>query len=88
MSSCFDRLADARPELIASTFPLLDAAPYLAGEPGARKRLGAELRWEFEKVGFYHLRGHGIPQSLIDATFAPAARFHAPAHGCASSPSR
>src|SRR5215470_19957351 len=66
-----------RPELIAGAIPILDVAPYLAGEPGARERLGAELRWAFEKVGFYYLRGHGIPQSLIDATFAQAARFHA-----------
>ena len=36
----------------------------------ARSRLGAELRWAFENVGFYYLRGHGIPQPLIDATFA------------------
>src|SRR5262249_11439746 len=35
---------------------------------GARERLGVELRWAFEKVGFYYLRGHGISQSLIDAT--------------------
>ena len=77
MSSSIAGAADARPELIASTIPLLDVAPYLAGEPGARERLGAELRWAFAKVGFYYLRGHGIPQSLIDTTFAQAARFHA-----------
>ena len=65
------------PELVAGTLPLLDVAPYLAGEAGALGRLGAELCWAFENVGFYYLRGHGIPQSLIDATFAQAARFHA-----------
>ena len=77
MSSSNAGAADIKPELVASTIPLLDVAPYLAGEPGARERLGAELRWAFEKVGFYYLRGHGIPQSLIDSTFAQAARFHA-----------
>jgi isopenicillin N synthase-like dioxygenase len=77
MSSSIAGTADARPELIASTIPILDVAPYLAGEVGALKRLGAELRWAFENVGFYYLRGHGIPPSLIDATFAQAARFHA-----------
>jgi hypothetical protein len=34
--------------VIASAIPLLDVAPYLAGEPGARERLGAEMRWAFE----------------------------------------
>ena len=45
MLSSIAGTAEARPELIASTIPILDVAPYLAGEPGARKRLGAELRW-------------------------------------------
>src|SRR5262245_23883746 len=77
MSSSIERVAGGEPELIAGIIPILDARPYLSGEPGARERLGAELRWAFEHVGFYYLRGHGIPQSLIDATFAQAARFHA-----------
>src|SRR5262245_34746092 len=77
MSSSIAGAADARPELIADTIPVLDVAPYLAGEHGVRERLGAELSWAFENVGFYYLRGHGIAQSLIDATFAQAARFHA-----------
>jgi len=77
MSPSIDRTAEGRPELIAGAIPILDVAPYLAGEPGARERLGAELRWAFEKVGFYYLRGHGIAASLIEATFAQAARFHA-----------
>jgi len=76
MSSSTTGAAASRPELVASALPLLDVGPYLAGQPGARERLGAELRWAFENVGFYYLRGHGIQQSLIDATFAQAARFH------------
>jgi isopenicillin N synthase-like dioxygenase len=77
MSASIARAAGGRPELVADTIPLLDVAPYLAGAPGALDRLGAELRWAFDNVGFYYLRGHGIPPSLIDATFAQAARFHA-----------
>src|SRR5262245_36424740 len=77
MSSSLARAIDARPELIAGAIPVLDVAPYLAGELGARERLGAELRWAFENVGFYYLRGHGITPSLIQATYAQAARFHA-----------
>ena len=77
MSASIARAAGRRPELVADSIPLLDVAPYLAGAPGALAQLGAELRWAFENVGFYYLRGHGIPPSLIDATFAQAARFHA-----------
>ena len=57
--------------------PVLDLGPYLAGAPGALQRLGAELRRAFEQIGFYFIVGHGVPQSLVDAAFAEAERFHA-----------
>jgi isopenicillin N synthase-like dioxygenase len=59
------------------TIPVLDLAPLIRGEPGAVKALGAELRAAFENVGFYFIINHGVPQSLIDATFDAARRFHA-----------
>jgi isopenicillin N synthase-like dioxygenase len=64
--------ADAPEEI-----PVLDLADYLAGVPGALQRLGAELRRAFEEIGFYFIVGHGVPQSLVDAAFAAAERFHA-----------
>jgi isopenicillin N synthase-like dioxygenase len=57
--------------------PFLDVAAYLAGDRSELPRLGRALRHAFENVGFYYLRGHDVPQSLIDATFAEARRFHA-----------
>src|SRR5262245_56028192 len=65
------------PQLIADAIPLLDVSAYLAGERAALEPFAAELRWAFEHVGFYYLRGHGIDRSLIDATYTAAARFHA-----------
>src|SRR5215470_9180969 len=64
------------PSLIADAIPLLDVSAYLAGEPAAIEPLAAELRWAFEHVGFYYLRGHGIDRSLIETTYAAAACFH------------
>jgi isopenicillin N synthase-like dioxygenase len=57
--------------------PVLDLAPLRAGEPGALERLGAELRRAFTEVGFYFIRGHGVPETLVDAAFDAAKRFHA-----------
>ena len=57
--------------------PILDVSGYLAGGNAELPRLGAELRHAFENVGFYYLRGHGVPRALIDATFAQCERFHA-----------
>ncbi len=59
------------------TIPFLDVAAWLAGDRSALPGLGRTLRHAFEHVGFYYLRGHDVPQALIDATFAEAARFHA-----------
>lgn len=64
-------------DLVDGVFPMLDVARYFAGDEGELPRLGQELRYAFEHVGFYYLRGHGVPQSLIDAVFAQAERFHA-----------
>jgi isopenicillin N synthase-like dioxygenase len=64
-------------QTIGGVIPVLDVAPYLAGDTGALQQLGRELRYAFEHVGFYYLRGHGVPQALIDATFEQAERFHA-----------
>src|SRR3954447_10742542 len=57
--------------------PVLDLAPYLTGQPGARERLGKELCHALENIGFYFIKGHGVPHSLIDAAFAATEGFHA-----------
>jgi isopenicillin N synthase-like dioxygenase len=59
------------------TIPILDLGPYLAGEPGADRRLAEELRQACEQIGFYFIVNHGVPQSLIDRAFVETARFHA-----------
>jgi isopenicillin N synthase-like dioxygenase len=57
--------------------PVIDMGPYRAGEPGADRRMAAELRGVTETVGFFYLKNHSVPQSLIDRTFAEAKRFFA-----------
>ena len=69
--------APAPPNLIGGEIPLIDVGDFLAGKPGAAERAAAQLRFAFEKVGFYYLAGHGVPQALIDTAYEEAARFHA-----------
>lgn len=57
--------------------PVLDAAEFLAGAPGALEREAPGLRRALEQVGFYFLYGHGVPRDLIDDVFVQCARFHA-----------
>ena len=57
--------------------PVIDLAPYLEKRPGAYAATAAELGRALRDVGFFVIVSHGIPQTLIDATFAEARRFHA-----------
>ena len=61
----------------AAEIPVLDLAPYLSGQSAARERLARQLCHALENIGFYFIKGHGVPQSLIDAAFDATARFHA-----------
>jgi isopenicillin N synthase-like dioxygenase len=56
--------------------PGLDLGPYFRGEPGAIDALAEALREISETIGFYFIDHHGIPQDLIDRTFAASRRFH------------
>ena len=69
--------AQAPPVMIGGEIPLIDVSGFLAGTPGAAEKAASELRFAFENVGFYYLTGHGVPQSLIDAQYEQAVRFHA-----------
>ncbi|WP_052214698.1 isopenicillin N synthase family oxygenase [Belnapia sp. F-4-1] len=60
-----------------AAIPLLDLGPAFAGEPGALEAAAARLRHICETVGFLFIANHGVPWSLVDATFDAAARFHA-----------
>jgi isopenicillin N synthase-like dioxygenase len=59
------------------TLPILDLGPYLQQAPGALEPLAGALRDALERIGFFFLINHDIPQCLIDRVFAEAARFHA-----------
>jgi len=61
----------------ASTIPVLDLGPVFAGRPGALEETAATLRRINETIGFLYVANHGVPASLVDATFEQAARFHA-----------
>jgi isopenicillin N synthase-like dioxygenase len=55
--------------------PVLDVGPFLAGEPGALAALARHVARSCEDTGFLVLANHGVPQPLVDACFAEAARF-------------
>ena len=57
--------------------PILDLAPYLNGETGAREQAAADLRHLQENLGYYYVVNHGVPVDLTERTFEKAEAFFA-----------
>jgi len=64
------------PEAIARAIPVIDVAPAFAGGAGL-ERVAAQVREASERVGFFYVKGHGVPPAVIDAAFAASREFHA-----------
>ncbi len=64
------------PEAIARAIPVIDVAPAFAGGAGL-ERVAAQVREASERVGFFYVKGHGVPQAVIDDAFAASREFHA-----------
>jgi len=73
----FKAMAVEDPEEVARAIPVIDVAPALAGDPDGTEAVARALREACERVGFFYLAGHGVPQATIDAAFAAAREFHA-----------
>ncbi|HUZ73916.1 MAG TPA: 2OG-Fe(II) oxygenase family protein [Stellaceae bacterium] len=71
-----DTLQTEREAAAQQRIAIIDLGPYLGGEAGALERTAAALGEASETLGFYFIRNHGVPQSLIDRVFAAAERFH------------
>lgn len=60
----------------AGPIPLIDLAPLAEGGLEGARAVAPALRTALEDIGFLIITNHGVPQDLIDATFAEAKRFH------------
>jgi isopenicillin N synthase-like dioxygenase len=63
-------------EAAARALPVIDGAPAFAGGEGL-ERVAVEVREASERVGFFYLAGHGVPDEVIDAAFAASRELHA-----------
>ena len=71
-------LAAAKTEPSAhGRIPVLDIGAYLAGEAGAAAPLARAIARTCEDTGFLVVANHGVPQQLVDDTFAVAQQFFA-----------
>ena len=71
----FEPKAEGMAAQSADIIPLIDLGVLTAGLSGARE-IAPVLRMALEETGFLIVTNHGVPQDLVDATFAEARRFH------------
>ena len=57
--------------------PVLNIGAYLAGEAGAAAPLARAIACTCEDTGFLVIANHGVPQQLVEDTFAVAEQFFA-----------
>jgi len=57
--------------------PVIDFAPFLAGDAAARQAVADEIAAACETIGFFYLTGHQVPLDLVESIFATAADFFA-----------
>lgn len=67
---------DANPVPFDS-LPVIDLAPIFGNDPEAKAQLAESLRKACTEVGFFYIKNHNVPQSVIDGAFATAKRFFA-----------
>jgi isopenicillin N synthase-like dioxygenase len=58
-----------------TSIPTIDLAPYLEGSAKGRDKVAAEVNRACEEIGFFLIKGHGVPQQMIDQTYNKAAEF-------------
>jgi isopenicillin N synthase-like dioxygenase len=56
---------------------VIDLTGLAAKDPAAIRRVGAELGRACREVGFFYIRNHGVPDTLMSGMFARASEFFA-----------
>jgi isopenicillin N synthase-like dioxygenase len=73
----FKTLAVKDLEAATRAIPVIDFTPAFRDEPGGLEAVASQVRRASEEVGFFYLKGHGVPDAVIDGAFAASREFHA-----------
>lgn len=58
-----------------SEVPLIDFTPFRTGTQEERKAVAAEIAEACQQIGFFYIKGHGVPDALRQAVFSQAHDF-------------
>ena len=59
-----------------ATLPVIDLSGLFTDDPAEKTRVAKALGAAARTSGFFYITGHGVPQDLVDATFAASKEFH------------
>jgi hypothetical protein len=65
------------PGLHMTNIPVIDLNGLASRDPAALSRMTAEVAHACREVGFFYVRGHGVPGDVLDAVMAQAHAFFA-----------
>jgi isopenicillin N synthase-like dioxygenase len=75
------RIDDVRPAVATFTdIPLIDLAPLQDGTAKSRQMVAEEIRGACERVGFFYVASHGVPERLVEDVFEASDAFFALPH--------
>jgi isopenicillin N synthase-like dioxygenase len=63
-------------QLPFTKIPTIDIAALFGLDPHARREVAEDIGKACEEVGFFYIRNHGIPESLIAKVYERSAQFH------------
>ena len=58
-----------------NSVPVIDLAPFLAGDPAGRRQVVDGIARAAEQIGFFAITGHGVPRATMDALYDRAQDF-------------
>jgi len=64
-------------DIAVDEIPIIDIAPLVARDPDGSAAAGAAMREASERIGFFYIAGHGVPEALTASLFSTAASFFA-----------
>ncbi|HXH83927.1 MAG TPA: 2-oxoglutarate and iron-dependent oxygenase domain-containing protein [Candidatus Tectomicrobia bacterium] len=65
------------PDAALREIPVIDFGPAFRGAPGGLDAVAARVREACERIGFFYLAGHEVPEAVVEDAFAASREFHA-----------
>jgi isopenicillin N synthase-like dioxygenase len=62
---------------MTNVVPSVDLRPFISGDGDGKRAVAGAIARACEEIGFFKIRGHGVPQALVEQAFATADAFFA-----------